>query len=677
MKKQILSYILVLTIILTCFNTSIPKVSAASKYNYAKLLQESLYFYDANMCGGDVKSKSAFSWRGNCHLGDKSVKINGKTVDVSGGFHDAGDHLKAGLPQGYSATILGLAYMEYKSTFEATKSTEHLKKITTHFCEYFERCTVLKSNGSVDFFVYQVSDGDEDHKKWEAPEKQNSTRHVYYTSASNPATDEVSEAAAALAVQYINFKDAKALSYAKKLFSYAKSFSNKSATKEGLYDSSTGGYLYDSQSWGDDYALAASLLYKATGESSYKNEFDKIKNGSQGGYNIWSWLSWDNVSALADYYGAGSTESLKNCANNMKASDSGYSCLLAWGSCRYNCNAQFLGLLYDKATSSSEFKKWSTTQMNYILGNNPKNTCFVVGYSSNSAKFPHHRAASNSTDAGITFPQHHILLGALVGGPTDSNGTYNDSQSDYQCNEVALDYNAGLVFAAAGLYNVYKNDSSVPKTLMNKSDTDKLNLRFTYNDGKSEVSVPKVTLKNNGKNVLITWTTPSETNGLSIERTIKGKNNYTTIASSFNTGGLVYIKPLVTKKFADKNVKNGTAYEYRISFYNGKKKIFTTKPESIVYLNNVRVNSIKNPASKNVTLSWKKNSKASGYKIQYSTSSSFKKAKTVTVGRKATSKKFTKLKKGKTYYVRICSYKRSGGKTYYSAWTKKKIKVSK
>ena len=107
------------------------------------------------------------------------------------------------------------------------------------------------------------------------------------------------------------------------------------------------------------------------------------------------------------------------------------------------------------------------------------------------------------------------------------------------------------------------------------------------------------------------------------------------------------------------------------------KKIFTTKPESIVYLNNVRVNSIKNPASKNVTLSWKKNSKASGYKIQYSASSSFKKAKTVTVGRKATSKKFTKLKKGKTYYVRICSYKRSGGKTYYSAWTKKKIKVSK
>ena len=465
-KRQTISLILTLALLLTCWNIPIANTSAASKYSYAKLLQSSLYFYDGNMCGSDVSSKSAFAWRGNCHLGDRRVTINGKTVDVSGGFHDAGDHLKAGLQQAYSATMLGLAYMEYKTAFEDTKSTEHLKRITSHFCDYFERCTVLKSNGSVDFFVYQVSDGDEDHKKWEAPEKQNGTRHVYYTSSSNPATDEVSEAAAALAVQYINFKDTKALSYAKKLFSYAKGFSNKAVTKEGLYDSSTGGYLYDSQSWGDDSALAAALLYKATGESSYKKEFDKIKSASSGGYNIYSWLSWDNVSALAEYYGTGSADALKSCADNMKASDTGYSCLLAWGSARYNCNTQFLGMLYDKATKSSTYSKWATSQMNYILGNNSKNVCFVVGYNNNSAKYPHHRAASNSNNAGTTSANHHILLGALVGGPTDSSGTYSDSQSDYQCNEVALDYNAGLVFAAAGLYTLHKSDSSVPKTLM-------------------------------------------------------------------------------------------------------------------------------------------------------------------------------------------------------------------
>ena len=668
MKKRFISFILTLAIILTCLNTNVPKVSAASKYNYAKLLQESLYFYDANMCGGDVSSKSAFSWRSNCHLGDKRVKINGKTVDVSGGFHDAGDHLKAGLPQGYAATMLGLAYMEYKSAFDDTKSTEHLKKITTHFCEYFERCTVTKSNGSVDFFVYQVSDGDEDHKKWEAPEKQMDVRHVYYTSAGNPATDEVSEAAAALAVQYINFKDTKALGYAKKLFAYAKSFSNKSATKEGLYDSSTGGYLYDSQSWGDDYALAAALLYKATGDSSYKNEFDKIKNSSEGGYNIWSWLSWDNVSALADYYGAGSTESLKNCANNMKASDSGYSCLLAWGSCRYNCNAQFLGLLYDKASGTSDFKNWSTNQMNYILGNNPQNKCFVVGYSSNSAKYPHHRAASNSTDAGITSANHHILLGALVGGPTDSNGTYSDNQADYQCNEVALDYNAGLVFAAAGLYTVHKKDSSVPKSLMTKSDTDSMKMRFTYNGGSSDSSSekPELTVSNSGKKIKIKWNKVSGATVYSIERTIKGKNSFKEIGRT--TG---------KNTFVDKKAKNGNVYQYRVTAYKSNKKLIASNPVTFACVNNVSITGLANPSAKNVTLKWKKSSKITGYQIQYSTSSNFAKCKTVKVNKNLTQKKFTKLQKGKTYYVRIRAYKKSGGKMYYSSWSKKKIKVTK
>ena len=62
--------------------------SAAENNNYARLLQYSLYLYDANMCG-DV-SKSAIEWRGNCHMQD----------EVPGGYHDAGDHVMFALPQG-------------------------------------------------------------------------------------------------------------------------------------------------------------------------------------------------------------------------------------------------------------------------------------------------------------------------------------------------------------------------------------------------------------------------------------------------------------------------------------------------------------------------------------------------------------------------------------------------
>ncbi len=464
------------TISVSSYETQAAEVG---EYNYAKLLQESLYFYDANMCGKDVGERSAFSWRDDCHTSD-SVVIDGQTIDVSGGFHDAGDHGKFGLPQAYSATMLGISYYEYKDAYTYAGASEHLKTITNHFCEYFERCTVLNTDGSVKCFVYQVGDHT-DHNYWGAPENQTGSRQAFCTSDSNTATDEVSEAASALTLQYLNFGDSTALSYAQKLFAYAKSH-NKSCATEGLWDPATGGYLYNSTSWGDDYALAAALLYKATNDQSYKTEFNNVKNQSLGNYNIWAWCSWDDVSAIADYYGTGSAYSLNECAKNMKKSDNGYSCLLEWGSCRYNCNTQFLGLLYDKANGSSTYKDWATFQMNYILGNNNNKQCFVIGYNENSPQYPHHRAASGSGDANQISQNKKTLLGALVGGPKDANGTYTDNQGDYQCNEVALDYNAGLVCAAAALYHVYKDDTSVPSSLMTADDIADIDLRFDYND---------------------------------------------------------------------------------------------------------------------------------------------------------------------------------------------------
>ena len=80
--------------------------------------------------------------------------------------------------------------------------------------------------------------------------------------------------------------------------------------------------------------------------------------------------------------------------------------------------------------------------------------------------------------------------------------------------------------------------------------------------------------------------------------------------------------------------------------------------------------------AKTVTLKWKK-VKCSGYEIQYSTNKSMKNAKKVTASSNATSKKTSKLKKGKTYYFRIRAYKEytnTSGKTVkcYSSWSPKK-----
>lgn len=75
-----------------------------------------------------------------------------------------------------------------------------------------------------------------------------------------------------------------------------------------------------------------------------------------------------------------------------------------------------------------------------------------------------------------------------------------------------------------------------------------------------------------------------------------------------------------------------------------------------------------------MTVSWKRDSKASGYTIVYATNKGFKKAKRITVQPNKTT---SKLAKKKTYYVKICAYKTEKGKKIpgpYSAVKKIKIK---
>ena len=79
------------------------------------------------------------------------------------------------------------------------------------------------------------------------------------------------------------------------------------------------------------------------------------------------------------------------------------------------------------------------------------------------------------------------------------------------------------------------------------------------------------------------------------------------------------------------------------------------------------------------TVKWKKKTKITGYQIQYSTNSKFKKGnKTIKIKKaKTVSKKITGLKPSKKYYVRIRTYKIVNKKTYYSSWSKKKCVTTK
>ena len=84
----------------------------------------------------------------------------------------------------------------------------------------------------------------------------------------------------------------------------------------------------------------------------------------------------------------------------------------------------------------------------------------------------------------------------------------------------------------------------------------------------------------------------------------------------------------------------------------------------------------KNQKKCKVKVTWKKVSNSLGYQIQYATNKKFKKAKKKTV--KSTFVTLKKLKKKKTYFIRIRTYKIADGKRVYGKWSSvKKVKVKK
>ena len=71
-----------------------------------------------------------------------------------------------------------------------------------------------------------------------------------------------------------------------------------------------------------------------------------------------------------------------------------------------------------------------------------------------------------------------------------------------------------------------------------------------------------------------------------------------------------------------------------------------------------------------LTVKWKKLADASGYRIQYAKKSNFAGKKTVTAPKTASKKQIKKKLKSGKYFVRVCAYKRVGGRINYGPWSK-------
>ncbi|MDZ7634749.1 MAG: glycoside hydrolase family 9 protein [Bacteroidales bacterium] len=131
----------------------------------------------------------------------------------------------------------------------------------------------------------------------------------------------------------------------------------------------------------------------------------------------------------------------------------------AWGSASDVANQAMLKLIAMKLTGDNKYLPSVQADVNWLLGTNPTGYCFVTGFGTLSPMNIHHRPSGAD---GVPEP----VPGFLVGGPntvvlTDCPPTanrstfpaksYTDSECSYSTNEIAINWNAPLVFVLGAM----------------------------------------------------------------------------------------------------------------------------------------------------------------------------------------------------------------------------------
>jgi len=133
-------------------------------------------------------------------------------------------------------------------------------------------------------------------------------------------------------------------------------------------------------------------------------------------------------------------------------------------------------------------------------------------------------------------------------------------------------------------------------------------------------------------------------------------------------------KVTISATFVGKATITLTAVESKNYKTASLKRYITVNPAPI------SISSLKNDVGRKIKISWKKNSTATGYEIQYALNKGVSKnVKKIRINKAAVvSKTISGLVKNKVYYVRIRVFKKDGTQNFYSAWsTVKSVKVLK
>lgn len=237
-----------------------------------------------------------------------------------------------------------------------------------------------------------------------------------------------------------------------------------------------GGGNYDDQNVSDEFYWAASELFISTGKETYQDFL--LKSPQFGKAEAFEWgttaaLGSFSLLSIQNNLPADKMQILKqnliDYADNLltvQAQD-GYSVLIEgkypWGSNGQILNNMMLVSLAHKLSADRKYLDAVRSSMDYILGRNPVNQSYVSGYGTYAMLHPHHRFWANDPANGYPPPPAGAVSGGPNANPDDpaannanlaslpESKRYIDDIGSYTTNEVTINWNAPLVWVSAYL----------------------------------------------------------------------------------------------------------------------------------------------------------------------------------------------------------------------------------
>ncbi|KAG6832930.1 hypothetical protein H0H92_004814 [Tricholoma furcatifolium] len=462
------------------------RTSGQPNPQWSNMLGILLYFYEEQRSGA-LPSTNRVPWR------NSSTENDGKDVglDLSGGYFDAGDYIKATFP--LSAVLQSICWgaIDSGQGYDATNQTAYLDDMLRWGLNW-----LMKAHPAANTLYVLVGDTNVDDAYWGGDENIPSNRPSFQINSTNPGTDAAAGASAAFSTcaglyyhrsfggPYSSPASLQNSSYADTLLTHAQqlySFAVNATGGQQLYQIAVPAIAasYGSSSYADELTMAALVLSWVTNSTSLyqqaENYYSKFKLAGQNEVFNWDSKTPGLAVLFAQISQSNSTvggnlstwraEAERYFDNIVNKQGPGY--LTSAGLLYYDgdsddasinpaLNAAMLMTRYAQIASTpakqTSYLSYAQSQLDYVLGKNPMQAPYIVGMHPNSPRNPHSALASGGDDVSTidTFPvnETYILYGAVIGGPNKFDNYY-DIRSDWPETEVALDYNAPMLTLAA------------------------------------------------------------------------------------------------------------------------------------------------------------------------------------------------------------------------------------